>query len=108
MSASSQTTPITMTVRVCDRGTGRGYVGVAIRTVTIAATCPQCGGPRGTDTVRNHNFHEDGEWLSVDRWTNPCGHVDMYSAVLREARLKADAERDAADIRELVEGGDES
>jgi hypothetical protein len=22
----------------------------------------------------------------VDRWTNPCGHIDMYSAVLAESR----------------------
>lgn len=77
----------TMTVRVCDRGSGREYVGVTIRTVTISKLCPQCGGERGEPF--NHNFHEDGEWLSVDRWHNPCGHVDMYSAVLREARAAA-------------------
>lgn len=81
----------TLSVRVCDRGTGREFVGVTIRRATIEARCPQCGGPRGVDidgqsTVRNHNFHEDGEWLSVDVWTNPCGHVDMYEAVLAEAR----------------------
>ncbi|MFE7954443.1 hypothetical protein [Streptomyces sp. NPDC057413] len=75
-----------MTVRVCDRGEGRSYVGVTIRTVTVPATCPQCGGPRGADTVNAWRFCEDGEWYTVDRWTNPCGHVDMYAAVLREAR----------------------
>lgn len=80
--------PDRMTVRVCDRGDGREYVGVCIVTVTISTLCPVCGGPRGWDTVRNHNFHEDGEWLSVDRWTNPCGHLDMYAAVLREARTR--------------------
>lgn len=85
MPQSSQTAG-TMTVRVCDRGSGRDYVGVRIRTVTVSDRCPSCGGPRGVDTIRNHNFHEDGDWLSVDRWTNPCGHVDMYDAVLREAR----------------------
>ncbi|MEZ3180349.1 hypothetical protein KYY02_17140 [Streptomyces pimonensis] len=89
MKPSSQTTG-TITVRVCDRGTGRDYVGVRIRKVTISDRCPQCGGPRGVDTIRNHNFHEDGEWLSVDRWTNPCGHIDMYSAVLVEARDRSD------------------
>ena len=89
MPQSSQTSG-TMTVRVCDRGSGRDYVGVTIRTVTVSDRCPQCGGPRGVDTIRNHNFHEDGEWLSVDRWTNPCGHVDMYSAVLAEARATAE------------------
>lgn len=73
-----------MTVRVCDRGTGRGYEGVKIRKVTISAYCPECGGRRGEP--RNHNFHEDGEWLSVDKWENPCGHVDLYAHVLAEAQ----------------------
>ncbi|MFJ7963202.1 hypothetical protein [Streptomyces sp. NPDC096324] len=96
---------------MCDRGAGREYVGVRIQKVTISDRCPTCGGPRGvTDdgesTVRNHNFHEDGDWLSVDTWKNPCGHVDMYSAVLREDRDRAAAERDAADIRDMVEGGE--
>jgi len=78
--------PDTMTVRVCNRGDGPGYSGVQIATVTVSTRCPLCGGPRGFDTVRNHNFAEDGEYLSVDRWRNPCGHADMYEAVLREAR----------------------
>lgn len=86
--------PRTLTVRICDRGAGRDYVGVTIRTVTIPANCPVCGGPRGVDadgnaTVRNHNFSEDGDWYSVDRWSNPCGHSDMYADVLREARAYA-------------------
>jgi DNA-binding NarL/FixJ family response regulator len=76
----------TMTVRVCDRGEGREYVGVTVRAVTIPVVCPKCGGPRGVDTVRTQRFCEDGEWYSVDRWDNPCGHVDMYADVLCEAR----------------------
>lgn len=75
----------TMTVRVIDRsgwGTSRGYP--VIRRVEISTACPTCGGKRGEPY--NHNFHEDGEWLSVDRWDNPCGHTDMYCAVLAEAR----------------------
>ncbi|WP_143657807.1 hypothetical protein [Embleya scabrispora] len=74
-----------MTVRVIDHsrwGTSAPYP--AIRTVTIAAVCPQCGGPRGE--AQHHRFNADGEWLSCDRWKNPCGHVDMYDAVLVEAR----------------------
>ncbi|MET9321906.1 hypothetical protein ABZX75_17190 [Streptomyces sp. NPDC003038] len=78
--------PDRMSVRVCDRGDGREYVGVCIVTVTISTLCPVCGGPRGWDTVRPHRFHEDGEWLVVDCWDNPCGHVDAYAAVLRESR----------------------
>jgi len=85
----TDTPPQSMTVRICDRGTGRDYVGVTIRSVTVPAVCPVCGGPRGMDTVRSHRFCEDGEWYNVDRWTNPCGHTDMYADVLREARAYA-------------------
>jgi hypothetical protein len=77
----------TMTVRVVDRGTSRSYTGVNIRTVTIPAVCPKCGGPRGGKYP--HNFCEDGEWMNCDRWDNPCGHTDYYSAVLEEARREA-------------------
>lgn len=83
--------PETTTVRVCDRGTGPGYSGVAIVTVTVRALCPRCGGPRGFDTIAPHRFHEDGDWYTVDRWQNRCGHVDSYCAVLREARSETPA-----------------
>lgn len=73
----------TMTVRVVDRGTGRGYIYPSVVTVTISTTCPVCGGRRGEPS--SHRFHEDGGWLTCDRWSNPCGHVDMYDAVLVEA-----------------------
>lgn len=75
----------TMTVRVVDRGTGRGYQFPMVRTVTISAICqtPECGGPRGEPYP--HRFSEDGEWMTCDRWDNPCGHIDYYGAVLREA-----------------------
>ncbi|WP_406168989.1 hypothetical protein [Streptomyces sp. NBC_00996] len=86
----------TMTVRVCDRGTGPSYVGVTIRTVTVPAVCPVCGGPRGVDSLRSEQLPEDGEWYTVSRWENPCGHVDLYADVLREARAYAGfGERDA-------------
>jgi hypothetical protein len=52
-------------------------------TVEIADTCPQCGGPRG-EPAPNH-FRECGEWYTVDTWENPCGHMDRYPDVLREA-----------------------
>ena len=56
--------------------------------VEISDKCPVCGGPRGIPTW--HNFCEDGEWLSVNVWENPCGHVDLYKNVLIEAN-KQDA-----------------
>ena len=80
--------PDTMTVRVADRGTGRGYEGVNVVSVTISTRCPQCGAPRGWDTVKVNRFPEDGAWYTVDVWTNPCGHEDRYAAVLTESRRR--------------------
>lgn len=77
--------PETMTVRVRYDGDGPGYEGVGILTVTVRALCPQCGGPRGT-AIRPHVFRADGDTFEVDVWDNPCGHVDMYDAIVREAR----------------------
>ncbi|WP_418345806.1 hypothetical protein [Rhodococcus pyridinivorans] len=72
----------TLTVRVADRR--HSPVGLAtIRTITIAGTCPRCGGPRGEPYP--YNFYDDGAWLVADCWDNPCGHVDLYNAVLAEA-----------------------
>lgn len=80
--------PDTMTVRVTSRGDGPGYSGVGIVTVTVEARCPLCGGPRGWDTVKPNRFCEDGEWYTADEWDNPCGHLDLYAAVLSESRLR--------------------
>ncbi|MFC8463352.1 hypothetical protein [Streptomyces sp. NPDC057250] len=76
--------PDTMTVRITSRGDGLGYSGVGIVTVTVVARCPRCGGPRG-DIIPSR-FHEDGAWYVVDEWSNPCGHLDEYRAVLQESR----------------------
>lgn len=76
-----------MTVRIRDRAVeapwGSGPISPAVRTVTIPAVCPECGGPRGEP--HNLNQCEDGAHYSTDVWANPCGHVDMYPAVAREA-----------------------
>jgi hypothetical protein len=76
----------TMTVRVIDRGTSRSYEGLRIRQVNISAYCLKDGQRRGEP--RGHHFSEDGEWYTCDRWTNPCGHVDMYDDVLVEAGVR--------------------
>lgn len=78
--------PERMTVRVRYDGRGPGYSGASVITVTIAARCPRCGGPRGVDTIHPHWFVHDGNRLVVDRWSNPCGHEDLYVAVVAEAR----------------------
>ncbi|MFD9422196.1 MULTISPECIES: hypothetical protein [unclassified Streptomyces] len=85
--------PRSMTYRVINRGTSRSYEGLHIETVTVAAECPRCGGPRGA-AIR-HRFCEDGEWYVCDRWTNPCDNVDEYHAVLAEHSARQQAIRDA-------------
>ncbi|MCD5326804.1 hypothetical protein ACFFU8_17935 [Chromobacterium piscinae] len=72
-----------MKVLITDRGHGTSYT-FDIVEVEIADTCQKCGGPRGTPT--RNRYCEDGEFYYVDNWTNPCGHVDRYLDVLREAK----------------------
>lgn len=51
--------------------------------VLIKTTCPICGGPRG---VPSFGVSYDGSRrLKCSVWENPCGHVDKYSAVRKEA-----------------------
>lgn len=75
----------TMTVTVRDRTTedatwGHGLFFAQLVTVEIPCTCLTCGGPTGEPF--GFNGHEDGADYHVDRWINPCGHVDSYPAVL--------------------------
>lgn len=78
-----------MTVTVRDRSAepkwGHGLTRVATRKITIPATCPQCGGPRGEP--RGMNQCEDGVFYWTQVWDNPCGHVDYYADVIAEAQL---------------------
>jgi hypothetical protein len=77
-------TPATRTVRVIDRSTwGTSAPYPLIRAVTVAWICPICGGPRGEP--QDFPFYENDQALSCDRWQNPCGHVDLYPALLEEA-----------------------
>jgi hypothetical protein len=79
----------TMIVRVRDERSeapwGVGLLNPLVRAVTIVATCPVCGGPRGP--AGNRNQYDDGAHYSSDVWFNPCGHVDRYAAVLIEAGI---------------------
>lgn len=83
----------TMTVRVRDRSAeapwGVGPTSPVVRRVTISAACRACGGRRGVPS--NLNQCDDGVYYSVDVWTNVCGHVDAYAAVVKEAREFAQA-----------------
>ena len=82
--------PETMTVRVRVRAAesewGHGFTNPCVRTVTISAYCPTCGGRRGTPA--NLNQCDDGAFFSTDIWTNACGHIDSYPAVVAEAAAR--------------------
>lgn len=94
--------PQELTVRVPDYGRQAGYEGVRVVSVQISARCLVCGGPRGA--LRPDSFVRDGVRLQRDAWTNPCGHADDYTAVLKEARRRQ--ELGDARIRLDIPGGD--
>lgn len=77
--------PGTMTVRVRDRDRENptGPVRPLIRTITISAACPVCGGPRG-EPMRL-DVTDNGAPYTVDLWRNVCGHVDLHAGALAEA-----------------------
>jgi hypothetical protein len=76
-----------------DGGDGWSYYSKAVE---IADNCPTCGKRRGTPY--DYNFCEDGEWFSVDKWDNPCGHLDTYRECLKEARAITAAGVQAATV----------
>lgn len=51
-------------------------------TVKVGDKCLHCGGQRATPYA--FTFCEDGEWLTVDRWNNECGHLETYREVYTE------------------------
>lgn len=77
-----------VTIPSCD-----GHDGLHSVTVSLLWECPQCGGPRG-EVVRTISY-DGSRRLGCDGWKNPCGHVDLYSSVRREA----DAERQHKKVR---------
>ena len=59
-------------------------------TVTLRWVCPVCGGPRAPvdATLSYDGFRR----LACDGWSNPCGHIDNYTAVRAEARRPTDGQ----------------
>lgn len=55
--------------------------------VTLVWRCPSCGGPRGEpyETIS----YDGSRRLGCHGWDNPCGHVDYYRDVRKEAGLRA-------------------
>lgn len=59
------------------------HEGVYSIDVNIEWLCPVCGGPRGP--VYETVSYDGSRRLHCHGWVNPCGHIDKYSAVRREA-----------------------
>lgn len=72
--------PTTRTVIIPARAEHEGFHS---REVTLQWTCPVCGGVRGEPFA---TWSYDGSRrLYVHGWINPCGHIDNYDAVRKEA-----------------------
>ncbi len=51
--------------------------------VKLRWVCPVCGQPRGQ--IFNSRSYDGSRFLAVDAWNNPCGHIDKYDDVRKEA-----------------------
>ncbi|MFC8332812.1 hypothetical protein [Streptomyces olivaceus] len=77
--------PVRMSVRIpAMTGMNPGEVGVL--TVSVRPVCHTCGGPRGWDVVQPVEMHIHNVLVVVDRWSNLCGHDDVYADILQESR----------------------
>ncbi len=61
------------------------HEGIYKATYKISDSCPVCGSPRGK-SFRTLSY-DGSRRMDVDGWINPCGHVDVYSAIRAEAAL---------------------
>lgn len=60
------------------------HAGISSIKVKLKWICPVCSKPRGL--IRHNQRSYDGSLvLSVDGWSNPCGHIDKYHMVINEA-----------------------
>lgn len=57
--------------------------GVDAVLVSLKWVCPVCGKPRGE--IKKVASYDGSRYLPCDGWINPCGHVDKYDAVRKEA-----------------------
>ena len=72
---------MTVTIPACEQ-----HEGIFKMTVTISDYCPKCGKKRGVNTIHKGFSYDGSRRLTVDCWTNPCGHVDKYSEVREEVK----------------------
>lgn len=51
--------------------------------INLRWVCPICGKPRGE--IKTGYSYDGSLRLPVDTWKNPCGHIDKYADVRKEA-----------------------
>lgn len=92
--AGNTTTPepasATRTVKIPARDDHEGRASI---TATLPWVCPSCGGPRGE--IQRAVSYDGSLRLVCDGWNNPCGHLDTYADVRREAEEFARAKTGA-------------
>jgi hypothetical protein len=59
------------------------HEGIYLLTAKVAWVCPECGKARGE--VHDTFSYDGSRRISCHGWANPCGHIDKYSAVRKEA-----------------------
>jgi hypothetical protein len=97
--AGTETITVTVRDRAAESPWGSGPTNPVTRTVTISAYCPKCGARRGEP--QGLNTSDDGAFYWVEMWTNPCGHADLYAAVVKEAA-------ELVDVAELIDTDDDA
>lgn len=61
------------------------HLGMYGITVKLKWVCPVCGKPRGE--IQKVKSYDGSAVLFCDGWRNPCGHIDKYESVRKEAQL---------------------
>jgi len=74
----------TVTIRTVTIPSCQMHQGFYRKPVKLRWTCPRCGQPRGKPVPTRS--YDGSRCLIVDGWVNPCGHVDYYDDVRREAQ----------------------
>jgi hypothetical protein len=77
----------TRTIRIPSCAEHNGFHAL---TATVPWRCLVCGGPRG-EPYKGLSF-DGSRRLGVDRWDNPCGHVETYAFVRKHETLKPSEE----------------
>ena len=58
-----------------------------VRKIEIQDFCPKCKMPRGKNTIHKVRSYDGSRFVICDGWENPCGHIDKYSDVIKEAAI---------------------